>query len=748
MSPIIISVLGGIAAFFVFLAGIAVMVKKFYIKVSPGQALINNKTGDEISVSFTGGLVLPIIHRGEVMDLSVKMIEIERRGREGLTCMDNMRADIKVAFFVQVSHDAEKVKQVAARIGTARASHVETLHTLFSAKFSEALKTVGYQMNFLQLYSDRAEFRKKIFTHITTDLDGYELTDVVIDYLEQTPLEALDPENTLDAEGIRAITKITKEKEVETNRLRNEAQMQIEQQNTAAQEVITKQEATRKTNIAAREREAIVAQARERAETDKEVQKAVLQSNTARIRTEEEVQIAEEDKKRQVEVAAKNRERVVGVETERVIKDRQLEAISREREVELSRIEKEKLIEVQKKEIADTVRARIAVDRTVAEEEERIKGVRVMEEAKRNRDSALMIAETQAQEKLVKDIKGAEAQEKAATHLAKERLIMAEADLEAADRESRAKVRRAEGIQAEAAAPGLAAVRVKEADAGAFEKRGFIEARVEKEKLLAQAEGEKQKGLALVEVQQAEALAVQARGAADAHVIESRLLAEAKGKEADAVANEKIGMAQARVAEAEAVAVEKRGFADASTIKEKGAAEAGALHNKMSAEAKGISEKMIAMKSMEGTAREHEEFRLKLENSRLIQMQGLEIQAKIAAEQSRVLGEAFKNAKIDIVGGDGAFFDRFVNAISLGKSIDAVVQKSTTVNAIAEDYLSGERSLAGDIKDVLQRPAVGAGDIKDLSVAALIFKLAGDATGDEKSKLMSLVDAAKKLGLK
>ena len=739
MSPIIISVLGGIAAFFVFLAGIAVMVKKFYIKVSPGQALINNKTGDEISVSFTGGLVLPIIHRGEVMDLSVKMIEIERRGREGLTCMDNMRADIKVAFFVQVSHDAEKVKQVAARIGTARASHVETLHTLFSAKFSEALKTVGYQMNFLQLYSDRAEFRKKIFTHITTDLDGYELTDVVIDYLEQTPLEALDPENTLDAEGIRAITKITKEKEVETNRLRNEAQMQIEQQNTAAQEVITKQEATRKTNIAAREREAIVAQARERAETDKEVQKAVLQSNTARIRTEEEVQIAEEDKKRQVEVAAKNRERVVGVETERVIKDRQLEAISREREVELSRIEKEKLIEVQKKEIADTVRARIAVDRTVAEEEERIKGVRVMEEAKRNRDSALMIAETQAQEKLVKDIKGAEAQEKAATHLAKERLIMAEADLE---------VRRAEGIQAEAAAPGLAAVRVKEADAGAFEKRGFIEARVEKEKLLAQAEGEKQKGLALVEVQQAEALAVQARGAADAHVIESRLLAEAKGKEADAVANEKIGMAQARVAEAEAVAVEKRGFADASTIKEKGAAEAGALHNKMSAEAKGISEKMIAMKSMEGTAREHEEFRLKLENSRLIQMQGLEIQAKIAAEQSRVLGEAFKNAKIDIVGGDGAFFDRFVNAISLGKSIDAVVQKSTTVNAIAEDYLSGERSLAGDIKDVLQRPAVGAGDIKDLSVAALIFKLAGDATGDEKSKLMSLVDAAKKLGLK
>ena len=43
--------------------------------------------------------------------------------------------------------------------------------------------------------------------------------------------------------------------------------------------------------------------------------------------------------------ARKNRERVIAVETERVEKDRQLEAISRERETELMRIEKEKEID-------------------------------------------------------------------------------------------------------------------------------------------------------------------------------------------------------------------------------------------------------------------------------------------------------------------------------------------------------------------------------------------------------------------
>ena len=103
----------------------------------------------------------------------------------------------------------------------------------------------------------------------------------------------------------------------------------------------------------------------------------------ARIKADEEVLINEQNKHRQVEVAQKNRERVVGVEGERVEKDRALEAINREREVELSRIGKEKQLEAEKKAIADVVRARIAVEKTVAEEEERIKDLRVKADALR-----------------------------------------------------------------------------------------------------------------------------------------------------------------------------------------------------------------------------------------------------------------------------------------------------------------------------------------------------------------------------
>ena len=47
------------------------------------------------------------------MDISVKRIEIDRAGEDGLICQDNLRADIKVAFFVRVNKETEDVARVA-----------------------------------------------------------------------------------------------------------------------------------------------------------------------------------------------------------------------------------------------------------------------------------------------------------------------------------------------------------------------------------------------------------------------------------------------------------------------------------------------------------------------------------------------------------------------------------------------------------------------------------------------------------
>ncbi|MFE3016959.1 SPFH domain-containing protein [Streptomyces sp. NPDC059256] len=497
------------------------VVGRLFRKVEQGKALIVSKMRT-VDVTFTGQVVLPVLHKAEVMDISVKTIEISRTGRDGLICQDNIRADIRISFFVRVNKTVEDVIKVAQAIGTARASDQATLQELFNAKFSEALKTVGKQLDFTDLYTKRDEFRDRIIQVIGTDLNGYSLEDAAIDYLEQTPLAQLDSNNILDAQGIRKITELTAVEHVRTNEFQRNEEKEITRQNVDAREAILELERRQADAEIKQRREIDTVRAREEAETARVVEEERLRAQSAFLKTEEQLGIQRENQNREVAVAAKNRERVIAVESERIEKDRLLEVIARERETELNRIAAEKELEAERREIAEVIRERIAVDRTVAEQEESIKRLRAVEQAERERQSLVIAAEAEAQEKLVKDIKAAEAAEQAAVHRAAEELTLAEARTKTADLDARAKIRLAEGIQAEAAAEGLAAVRVREMEASAIEKTGRAEADAMAARMKAEADG-------TVAQLTAEADGSRAKALADATAIGEKLKAEAAG---------------------------------------------------------------------------------------------------------------------------------------------------------------------------------------------------------------------------
>jgi uncharacterized membrane protein YqiK len=467
--------------------GILFTVTRLFRKIEQGKALIISKVR-KVDVTFTGAVVLPVLHKAEVMDISVKTIEIERTGREGLICRDNIRADIRITFFVRVNKTAEDVIKVAQAIGTVRASDQETLQELFNAKFSEALKTVGKQLDFVDLYTKRDEFRDQIIRVIGTDLNGYSLEDAAIDFLEQTPMNHLDPANILDAQGIRKITELTAAEHVRTNEFRRGEEKEIKRQDVDAREAILELERRQEAAEIKQRREVATLRAREDAETAKVQAEERLKSQAAHLRTEEQLGIQNENKAREIAVAEKNRERVIAIETERIEKDRMLEVIARDRETELGTIAKNKEVEAEMRAIAEVVRERIAVEKTVAEQEENIKRLRVVEEAERTRQAVIIQAEAEAQENLVKDIKAAEAAEQAARFKAREELVLAEARQQAAELDTRAKIRLAEGVQAQAAAPGLADVQVRERNAEAIEKVGRAEATVEREKAVVAAD--------------------------------------------------------------------------------------------------------------------------------------------------------------------------------------------------------------------------------------------------------------------
>ncbi|MGW1686443.1 flotillin family protein [Streptomyces albidoflavus] len=509
------------AAVLLILIALLLVVTRLFRKVEQGKALIVSKVRS-VDVTFTGQVVLPVLHKAETLDISVKTLEISRTGREGLICRDNIRADIRIQFFLRVNKTVEDVIRVAQSIGTARASDAGALQEFFNAKFSEALKTVGKQLDFTDLYTQREEFRDRIIAVIGTDLNGYSLEDAAIDYVEQTPLAQLDAQNILDAQGIRKITELTAAEHVRTNEFQRHEEKEITRQDVDAREAILELERRRSDAEIRQRREIETLRSREEAEIARVGEEERLRAQTAFLHTEENLGVQRENQAREIAVAQKNRERVIAVESERIEKDRLLEVIARDRETELTRIAADKEVEAERRDIAEVIRERVAVDRTVAEQEESIKRLRAVEEAERDRQALVIAAEAVAQEQLVKDIKAAEAAEQAAVHRANEELTLAEARVKAAGLDAQAKLKLAEGIQAEQAAEGLARVQVQEKEADALEKTGLAEAQATEARLRAEAEGERAKALARAE-------GTTAQASADAAAVGEKLKAEAAG---------------------------------------------------------------------------------------------------------------------------------------------------------------------------------------------------------------------------
>lgn len=488
----------GFVVLAVILVGTFFLLATCYKKVEQGTAIIRNGVGGT-KVSFVGMLVIPVLHRKELMDISVKRVEINRTGEgsEGLICRDNLRADVKVAFFVRVNKTPQDVLKVAQSLGCKRGSDPEGLIEFFDAKFSEGLKTVGKQFDFVDLYTNREQFKEEILKVIGTDLNGYILDDAAIDYLEQTSLTALDPKNILDAEGIKKITELTADQNMLSNDISRNEEKTIKKQDVEAREAILELEKQQADAEQKQLREIAEITAREEAQSKVVQEEERLRSEKVRIQTAEEVAVAEENRERQIVVAQKNKERTEAVEIERVERDRGLERVERERLVTLKDIDKEKAVEVEKKNIQEVIRERVAVERTVVEEQEKIQDTKEFATADRARQVAETHAREEGESEKIRRVLEAEGLKDAAKHTAEERVIEAQAGRDASEREADARKILADAQAQEEAVIGMGEARVLEAKAEATEKFGRSEAAVIGEKAFAEAEGIEKKAEAM-----------------------------------------------------------------------------------------------------------------------------------------------------------------------------------------------------------------------------------------------------------
>jgi uncharacterized membrane protein YqiK len=698
-------------AVFVLLA--AASISLFCIrKIQPGRAGVKTGWGG-IQVSFDWMIRVPMIQTYHVVDISVKKLEIQRKGKDGLVCRDNIRADIVVAFYIRVEATQESVRKVCQMLSPERVSDVNQLRELFEAKFSEALKTAGKQMEFHELFTERIKFRDQIQNTIGKDLDGFLLQDVAIDYLEQTPLDQHDPSNVLDAEGIKKITEITQRERVLANEFSQRAQVLVERENADADIAKREQKRRNEEDTAKQHRAITEVKANEEAEARKVIEGRRQEVEAKRLEADESIRLRTEDMNR----AVQEREFTVKKEKQRLEQEAAQEGeearVRRERTVSLAEMDKEAKVAEAAVEVERRRATVMAEQKAVVQQEEEKFNIEARMTAERVREVTLIEAEMNAKKDQVEKVVASEAQRDADRNLAEAGKIkviaaaegardaalreaeqiqtMADAESKVADKRRHAMEQEAEGITAREAAKGLAEARVLTARASARK---------------AEAAAEKEMGFAEAEV-------IGAKGAAQAGVTEKQCEAEAEG---------------ARDKElAAAAGIEARGLA----------------------EARAIEQKAGAMKLLHDAGQQHEEFRLKLAKERDVELASITVQKDIAQAHSAVVGEALKHAKIDIVGGENDFFEKIVKAVGTGKSVDRLVNNSATLADIKGTFFNGDgEHFKGQLRRWIQDFGIATEDLKNLTISALLARLIASTDDSSAQALMKSAQAlARERGL-
>ncbi|WP_018692956.1 flotillin family protein [Algicola sagamiensis] len=664
LSPSMIFVGIGVAVAVVLLLFLTSRYKKVR---NEGEALIVNGV-DRTRASLTGTFVWPVVNTAEHMDITRKKISVIRSGRkdqvgeeyEGLHCQDNIRADLKVDFYIGVNHEEEDIVRVAKLFTAYGASDPERLREHFQPKFSEALKTAVKQFDFEELLTNRRTFRDAVVKVIGSEMDGFKIYDVVIDKVDQTALDAHDPNNILDVEGIRKISEITSVKNTQTNAIRQDEETQIKKKNVEAEANRLQLDKQEKESIARTNREVEIIKAQEHALAEEKRQEYERVTQLAQLETEEEVAKKREGVEMEVELTRTANQRQIALQQAELERAVEAERVRTATLVEQKEMEKEASIEESKKAVAETRSQRVEIERKIAREEEETENLRANERVNRNKKVRLVEAEAEAEAQQIELIATSRAEKEAAKERAHKLLIENDTDIKIKNRDAENEIE--------------VRTRIAEADLAA-------------------------------KTRQAEAEFIMKEKEAQA----TEVLAQAEKERIGAV-----GLAEIEVERERASVVKEMGEAEAENLKLKAEAEAEAIRSKGIADAEAQQARLEATKMHDTDTRDHDKWVMQLQQEKDLEM------ARIAAQQenAKALAQALSEADLKLFGGEGLEQLRHTMINTVG--FDHRFKESEVLSPLVKDYMNGERSLPDDLKDILQNPALKSGVLNNMALASLM----------------------------
>ncbi|MGY6530007.1 MAG: flotillin family protein [Cyanobacterium sp.] len=389
-------------------------------------------TKDKKVILNGGCMVIPGFHELTRVPLREISIDVVRQGNLAVRTKDYLRANMRVTFYVCISADKDSVLTAAQRLSKqGKISEVDIKDAL-EKRADDAIRAAAKKKTIADIDSDKLGFAEEVLNLIQQDLRkvGLTLNNIAISEIEES--DTYDENNYFDAQGVRlrteTIQKSIKQKldvELEMTREKREielsTQVAIEQQELAAEKQSLligkdKEEAklTKMKDIeflkAQREREVQESKDQEQAKIERnkilqqqaiEEERIKQQLAVQQSQIEANISLEEQNKKFRVAQTLQEQE----AEVAQIDRQRTVEATRLRAQIAIAEADQESQIAQQEASIAiaNKEKERFVAEAQRAEAEEGVKTAREVENAERQKQLSLIVAEREAAEKRITD---------------------------------------------------------------------------------------------------------------------------------------------------------------------------------------------------------------------------------------------------------------------------------------------------------------------------------------------------------
>lgn len=421
---------GGAAAVVLFVVMVGMVLARFYQRASADEALVRTGSGGVKVVIGGGTLCLPVLHQIMRVSLRTVTLTVERQGNQALVTADKIKACCTMELYIKVDSEKQAIIKAAQSFGV-RNVDSGVLSEIVEGKLTDALRGVAANKNFAELHAKREEFAEAVKEALVHELEknGLKLESTSLTDLSQLPIGEMNKNDVHDAVGLRNILSIVSDAQMQSNKIENERDVTIQQQNVNAKKValnLDKQKAMLEADQTREVAEYEATQASQQKTAVLAQEQAAAEAELAQKREVDNAKIAQEEA---VETRNLQRQRVIAEETARKQEAERTAQISAQKAIETAEIERAKAVEaasIAKQQVIEAAEiektktveaAQVEKERTI--EAARVAKRQIIETAEITKAVAIAQADTEKAEaealKALAEAKEAEARESVTT---------------------------------------------------------------------------------------------------------------------------------------------------------------------------------------------------------------------------------------------------------------------------------------------------------------------------------------------